>query len=108
MPHLTGIQVIPVHCTAVQLLQLLPHLPHLPHLLHLLPLQELLKNAIFLQQQLKYEQARNKSRGKESSIYQVFLEGLSSFLENTESFNLKVLPTHLINHSLLCSGSLRT
>ena len=34
--------------------------------------QELLKNAIFLQQQLKYEQSRARAKGKESSsIYQV-------------------------------------
>jgi len=45
---------------------------------HLTGIQELLKNAIFLQQQLKYEQARNKSRGKESSIYQRFSAHLTS------------------------------
>ena len=35
-------------------------------------MQELLKNAIFLQQQLKYEQTRARVKGREStSMYQV-------------------------------------
>lgn len=45
---------------------------------HLTGIQELLKNAIFLQQQLKYEQARSKAKGKESSIYQRFSAHLTS------------------------------
>jgi len=45
---------------------------------HLTSIQELLKNAIFLQQQLKYEQQRAKTKGRESSIYQRFSAHISS------------------------------
>lgn len=40
--------------------------------------QELLKNAIFLQQQLKYEQGRKAKRDTGSSLYQRFSAHLSS------------------------------
>ena len=40
--------------------------------------QELLKNAIFLQQQLKYEQGRKSKRDTGSSLYQRFSAHLSS------------------------------
>lgn len=46
---------------------------------HLTNIQDLLKNAIFLQQQLKYEQTRAKTKTKESSsIYQRFSAHLNS------------------------------
>jgi len=45
---------------------------------HLTGIQELLKNAIFLQQQLKYEQSRTKTRGSGPSIYQRFSAHLTS------------------------------
>jgi len=45
---------------------------------HLTGIQELLKNAIFLQQQLKYEQSRAKNRGGGPSIYQRFSAHLTS------------------------------
>jgi len=46
---------------------------------HLTGIQELLKNAIFLQQQLKYEQSRAKNRGGGGpSIYQRFSAHLTS------------------------------
>ena len=45
---------------------------------HLNNVQELLKNAIFLQQQLKYEQGRKSKRDTGSSLYQRFSAHLSS------------------------------
>ena len=45
---------------------------------HLNNVQELLKNAIFLQQQLKYEQGRKAKRDTGSSLYQRFSAHLSS------------------------------
>jgi len=46
---------------------------------HLTNIQDLLKNAIFVQQQLKYVQSRAKAKGKESSsIYQRFSAHLNS------------------------------
>lgn len=46
---------------------------------HLNGIQELLKNAIFLQQQLKYEQTRTRGKGREStSMYQRFSAHLTS------------------------------
>lgn len=46
---------------------------------HLNNVQELLKNAIFLQQQLKYEQGRKSKRDTgSSSLYQRFSAHLSS------------------------------
>ena len=45
---------------------------------HLNNVQELLKNAIFLQQQLKYEQGRRAKRDTGSSLYQRFSAHLSS------------------------------
>ena len=44
---------------------------------HLSNIQELLKNAIFLQQQLKYEQSRKQSRSS-ASLYQRFSAHLNS------------------------------
>lgn len=44
---------------------------------HLNNIQELLKNAIFLQQQLKYEQSRKPKR-ESGSLYQRFSAHLSS------------------------------
>lgn len=45
---------------------------------HLNNVQELLKNAIFLQQQIKYEQGRKSKRDTGSSLYQRFSVHLSS------------------------------
>lgn len=45
---------------------------------HLNNVQELLKNAIFLQQQIKYEQGRKSKRDTGSSLYQRFSAHLSS------------------------------
>ena len=45
---------------------------------HLNNVQELLKNAIFLQQQLKYEQGRKSKRDTGSSLYQRFSAHLNS------------------------------
>ena len=44
---------------------------------HLTNIQELLKNAIFLQQQLKYEQSR-KGKRESGSLYQRFSAHLTS------------------------------
>ena len=68
-PQSTGLTNILTFSTVTSMEKALPYLSNI---------QELLKNAIFLQQQLKYEQSRRQKKDHPGSLYQRFSAHLTS------------------------------